>query len=1600
MPEYWKIVCKDCGKTFEYSDHVLQIDMKSGMSRPERCKGCRDKHGSVIKLLGNSHFELTPIKGHSSILGTPFIGMLDHTDRTIEKLEVCDESKKMDLGLKDSEENNIREIYSQIDNHQVVIIVAATGTGKSTYLPYRLAFPIIDSSNNDPNKYLKYGPIVVTQPRKIATEGIAQAIAKNLCISMVGKDFEIGFKYSEKEDYSLKNRLIFVTDGSLLNWIARGRIGQFSMIIIDEAHERSKNIDLILSLIKNELPKYPNLKLIILSATIDSQKFYDFFQSTENLDSVKVLDYTDNKYAVKKFKYEEIGDWKYSELKPKTEIGYQQSEKDIADANKILKDYEQEIPQRVALKIIELINSTENNEGILAFLPGVAEINQCIEEIKRRQPVDRNIKLFELYSSQNKEDRDKAAKPFEEPDKIIINGTRVFPRRVVVATNIAETSVTFDDIVHVIDSGLIKQNNWDPIACVQYMRTQFHSKDGSKQRWGRTGRKCDGFVYKLYPKDWFIRFFPNHTSPEIERCCLDEVFLNSMESGVTDISKLSWLTEPNSIEFKRVHNVISERKLLDEDGDLTEIGREILKLRKTVGSIIKEFDNNTETISFDISVLIVRAEKYGCLIEAVTLASALPHLCASMHVLQDDKGEIESGRNGFFVWNYNWDLLSKDFVRRIQKELQFGCNDDLDFVFKLSIIIDLIKSKETQFYKEFEEKHFLNDTNVVRFLNCRDKLLQSFTKGKQYSINDLRNELKNNSEKDSQKDKGSIRSLNYDLIKRLRLISALALPDRVGKIVSHNNILVFENQKGMKFLLSPNLAGKWSEGDKAVALIYSQSPYIIDFNSDDPSKNSDSSPFVEFLIRISENRLLDLKDPNDLQVLQFIKKIPKETTEDEIKIKNMFLPFFASTGSSIFSKEIKSEVQLKDVILERFDPKVSEVQLENQVDDQLEKETSREDENDDYDGELEVDLKTKKIIEGITKINVNVEQNINHKKVKIENWEIIDKIACAELTSKEYYAKIVHPEIMEKDYVEASILRDIIDSKSRKRVGYMVAYRNQIFPVPVENMTIDPDIAFQKSLVGMTLYFRNLRTKSLPFNYGLTILPYLENELKNLVFSKSIEIKLIAIKKDKNFGKWSNFSVIKNGIFPLYLNVRYTGEHILDEISPSILSFSLSHKRVLQKMVANNLEIKNYVIEPALRKHNFIFEDGFLKCKDIRSIGQFIELFDVFYKSTGSFQVYRSIRQLYTNSYQIEILMEAFFDKVVKDINNFIDRLGYITDNERNTFKIEISEYQKEFNKLKNHLGPSFEILDKIISSIWKLDVVEVNYLRMSSDLEYFQSRLKKSIARNKTEIANKFNKLIEEKKQQIVPVKEEKSKLKDSVFQLRKKIIETFSLTESYGVKSVGPDEPFQTIQEALDAAFDGDLILIAEGCYNESIVIKKNIVLKGNNEQRNSVIISSSDKFTVIVNSERVCIENITLEQNGNIDENNEMHASVYNKSNSLLLHECNVISKAPIGIENAGSLFLYDTSVTANKDNGAGIYTEENSILSILKSNIQNCTCGIFSVNSTKIFISKCVLNTNFGVKLNGNKPPIFTETANTWNCKTKIGGSLKIIKEYPN
>ena len=366
MGKEWYQYCKDCRREYGYSDSSYQSDLRRGNSRPERCPEHRKQHSLEIKSIASSHFGLVPKTAPRSILGEPYLGHVDHGKRDLKSKELQPDTAGMDIGIT---EENIHEVYSALEECQVLVIVGPTGSGKSTYVPYRLLNPLPPYENDH---FTQRGPIVVTQPRIQATAGLPNTVGKKLLGSSVGPGFEIGYRHGDRtgkgggDHYDPRNRLVFVTDGSLLNWIADGRIGDFSVVMIDEAHERSCNIDLIRGLIKRELLKYEYLKLIVASATIDAKSFVDYYKDTT---SVRLL-----------------------EFEGQRTMGYDRHwwTGPVLD--------ERDLPSKVAEFTIKILRETDEG-GILGFLPGKDEIERSVELIRRYLKHRKDIRVFPLYTA-------------------------------------------------------------------------------------------------------------------------------------------------------------------------------------------------------------------------------------------------------------------------------------------------------------------------------------------------------------------------------------------------------------------------------------------------------------------------------------------------------------------------------------------------------------------------------------------------------------------------------------------------------------------------------------------------------------------------------------------------------------------------------------------------------------------------------------------------------------------------------------------------------------------------------------------------------------------------------------------------------------------------------------------------------------------------------------------------------------------------------------------------------------------------------------------------------------------------------------------------
>ena len=758
MGKEWVQRCKDCDAIFGYSDRAYQSDRERGLSRIERCPIHRVQHAGEIQHIASSHFGLRPRSEPRSILGDLYLGEFDRGHRRLDEKEVSADERGLDLGVTSQD---IEELYRALRDVQVVVLVGPTGSGKSTYVPFRLIKPLSPLSENH---FTRHGPIVVTQPRIQATASIPNTVAEKLLGSSVGPGFEIGYRHGDipgrdrGEQWDSRNRLIYVTDGTLLNWISDGQAGSFSIIMIDEAHERSCNIDLIMAVLKRELMIHPHLRLIIASATIDTDSFLDFY----NKDTTARLVQLQGK---KMYGYD-IHWWHGPELAVAS----------MSDA--------------VAEAIIKLLRK-EDQGGILAFLPGAGEILAAVDKVNNYLGRRRDIAVFPLYAALGVEEGRKAR---DRIPQVRIGGRLVTPRRVVIATNVAETSITIPDITHVIDSGLIKQTIWNPATCRQAFITRWHSQDGSKQRWGRAGRVQHGDVFTLYSDEKY-ESFDAHTPPEIVRECLDGVLLSAKATGVQDLENLAWVAKPPPDELTRSLGAIRSREILDRDDDLTEDGLEIHMIARNVSRFLDKYDFNSTNRGLDVAALLVLADRHACLVEAATVLAMMPRMGSALYWLKD----------GLLKWDRAWDHAGKDHVSRVHQGLRVGCLDDLDFAIKLFVLYEGSRAAQhagAQGSKlaEWPERCFINLESFREVDDARRRILNTFTRGKHGA--------------------DTLRPLDFEFVARLRLLLPVALPDRIIEVEA-GIPPAFSGIGETKFrgIISSRCTGSFTSGTRLVAAL-------------------------------------------------------------------------------------------------------------------------------------------------------------------------------------------------------------------------------------------------------------------------------------------------------------------------------------------------------------------------------------------------------------------------------------------------------------------------------------------------------------------------------------------------------------------------------------------------------------------------------------------------------------------------------------------------------------------------------------------------------------------------------------------------------------
>ena len=465
------------------------------------------------------------------------------------------------------------EILSAIAEHQILIIVGETGSGKTTQLPQYL----------HEAGYTKGGlKVGCTQPRRVAAMSVAARVAEEMGVK-VGN--EVGYAIRFEDATSDKTVLKYMTDGMLLReLLTEPDLGAYSALMIDEAHERTVATDIACGLLKDIAKARPDLKLLISSSTMDAVKFQKYF------DDAPIFNIPGRRYAV--------------------DVHYTSQ----PEANYLA----------AAITTIFQIHITQGKGDILVFLTGQEEIEAAeanLQETARKlgNKVPEML-ICPIYANLPS---DLQAKIFEP--------TPAGARKVVLATNIAETSLTIDGIVYVIDPGFVKENVFNARTGMESLIVTPCSRASAGQRAGRAGRVGPGKCFRLYTKQAYMNELDESTTPEIQRTNLNSTILLLKSLGINDLLDFDFMDPPPTDTIVRAVEQLYALGALNNAGELTKVGRQMA-----------EFPTDPM-----LAKAILAADKYQCVEEVLSIIAMLGEASALFYRPKDKKIHADSARARF-----------------------------------------------------------------------------------------------------------------------------------------------------------------------------------------------------------------------------------------------------------------------------------------------------------------------------------------------------------------------------------------------------------------------------------------------------------------------------------------------------------------------------------------------------------------------------------------------------------------------------------------------------------------------------------------------------------------------------------------------------------------------------------------------------------------------------------------------------------------------------------------------------------------------------------------------------------------------------------------
>lgn len=405
----------------------------------------------------------------------------------------------------------VRDIAAAIHDHPVVVVAGETGSGKTTQLP-KIALAMGRGLERH---------IAVTQPRRIAATSVAARVAQELDVQLGS---EVGYHIRFAKKAGPGTYVKFMTDGILLAELSGDPLLRgYDTIVIDEAHERSLNIDFLLGVMKQLLPRRPDLRVIISSATLETRRFSDFFGGAP------VIEVSGRTFPVETF------------YRPPTR------DEDLADA---------------VANTVEEITEVDRRGDVLVFLPGEREIREAASALEEHALP--HTEILPLYGRLSQADQQRVF-------------TTSHQRRIVLATNVAETSLTIPGIVYVVDTGLARINRYVPRTGVTQLLIEPIAQASADQRKGRAGRTRSGVCFRLYEQQDF-EGRPRYTDPELLRVGLAGAILQMKSMGLGAIESFPFLDPPPRKAVEEGYRVLDELGALDAARGLTPIGQKLARL--------------------------------------------------------------------------------------------------------------------------------------------------------------------------------------------------------------------------------------------------------------------------------------------------------------------------------------------------------------------------------------------------------------------------------------------------------------------------------------------------------------------------------------------------------------------------------------------------------------------------------------------------------------------------------------------------------------------------------------------------------------------------------------------------------------------------------------------------------------------------------------------------------------------------------------------------------------------------------------------------------------------------------------------------------------